>query len=447
MRIVMLGAPGSGKGTQAQLLVEKYRIPQISTGDLLRDAAESDTPLGRQARATMEAGHLVSDDIVLGIIKERLKEKDAERGFIMDGFPRTLVQAESLDQMLEEMGKPLDAVLYMDVDNDQLMQRLVGRRTCTKCAKVYNVYTSPPIIDGRCDNCGHRLHHRADDNEETIGNRLRVYEQHTSPLIDYYQDKELLTTIDAVGEINQIFGRLTAFLKQFTGKKYEQKQAAAARAREEAKAEAKRIEEEQTARLAAMIEEKAAEHKAAMAKKEEEEAEKTAAKKAKTKKKAAKKKVTKKKATKKKAAKKKVTKKKATKKKTTKKKVTKKKATKKKATKKKATKKRVAKKKVAKKKTAKKKAVKRKTTKRKVAKKKVAKKKTAKRKVAKKKVTKKKATRKKVSRKRPAKKKTAKKKAAKKKVSRRKTTKKKPARKKVTRKKATKKKDRQKESR
>ena len=301
MRIVMLGAPGSGKGTQAQLLGDKHRIPQISTGDLLREAAASDSPLGRQAKTTMDAGHLVSDDIVLGIIRERIRKPDAKRGFIMDGFPRNLAQAEALDNMLEEIGRPLDAVLYMAVDNDQLMQRLVGRRTCTKCAKVYNVYTSPPIIEGRCDNCGHRLHHRADDNEETIGNRLRVYELHTSPLIEYYTQQEKLETVDAVGEINQIFTRLQRFLKQFTGKKYEQKQADAAKARADARLEAKRLEEEQTERLAAMIAEKAAEAKDAG---ESKVAKKAQASKPKAKKAAAKKKVTKKKVARKKVAKK-----------------------------------------------------------------------------------------------------------------------------------------------
>ncbi|NNF17895.1 MAG: adenylate kinase, partial [Gammaproteobacteria bacterium] len=392
MRIVMLGAPGSGKGTQAQLLVEKYKIPQISTGDLLRAAAETDTPLGKQAKATMESGHLVSDEIVLEIIKERLREPDAKGGFIMDGFPRTIVQAEALDAMLEELGRPLDAVLYMEVDNDHLIQRLVGRRTCTKCAKVYNIYTSPPIIDGRCDNCGHRLHHRADDNEETIGNRLRVYELHTSPLIDYYEKNEVLESINAVGRINEIFSRLTRFLKQFTGKKYQQKQEEAARLRAEARAEAKRLEEEQAERLAAMIAETAAANKAAREREQQNEGEgsgKTAKSTRRATKKAGKKAASKK-TVKKKAGKKKVAKKKATKKKVAKKKVAKKKVATKKVAKKKVAKKKVAKKKVARKKVAKKKVAKKKVAKKKVAKKKVAKKKVAKKKVAKKKVAKKK---------------------------------------------------------
>jgi len=204
MRIVLLGAPGSGKGTQAGLLAERYNIPQIATGDLLREAVVSSSTLGRQAKIAMDAGHLVGDDIVLGIVQERILRPDARNGFILDGFPRSLPQAEALDQLLSSVGRPLDLALLLAVDVDALLQRLVGRRTCLSCGQVYNVFYSPPHIDGRCDACGGRLRHRADDNEETIGNRLRVYETQTFPVIDYYKEQGKLRTVQGVGEISDI---------------------------------------------------------------------------------------------------------------------------------------------------------------------------------------------------------------------------------------------------
>ena len=205
MRIVMLGAPGSGKGTQAQLLVEKYKIPQISTGDLLREAVDSGSALGRQAKVAMDAGQLVNDEVVLGIIHERIMRPDARKGFILDGFPRNQLQAEALDQLLGGLGRPLNLALLVAVDVDALLQRLVGRRTCLSCGAMYNMFYSPPHIDGRCDECGGKLRHRADDNEETIGNRLRVYETHTIPVIEYYKEQEKLRTVQGVGEIQDIF--------------------------------------------------------------------------------------------------------------------------------------------------------------------------------------------------------------------------------------------------
>jgi adenylate kinase len=205
MRIVLLGAPGSGKGTQARLLAERFNIPQITTGDLLRAAVVSTSTLGRQAKMAMDAGHLVGDDIVLGIIQDRILRPDARNGFILDGFPRSLAQAEALDQLLSSVGRSLDLALLLAVDVDALLQRLVGRRTCLSCGQVYNVFYSPPHIDGRCDACGGRLRHRADDNEETIGNRLRVYETQTFPVIDYYKEQGKLRTVQGVGEIADIF--------------------------------------------------------------------------------------------------------------------------------------------------------------------------------------------------------------------------------------------------
>src|SRR5579859_1277329 len=212
MRIVLLGAPGSGKGTQAKLLTEKYRIPHVSTGDLLRANLAAGTPLGLQAKAAMDAGQLVSDDLVLAIIRERLKNPDAKKGFILDGFPRNIPQANALDAMLRNIGQPLDPAILMEVDFDILMQRLTARRTCENCGAAYNVYTNPPRLEDQCDRCGGPLHHRADDNEETIGNRLRVYETQTKPLIGYYRDQGRYETVDAVGDVKEILKRMIAVL-------------------------------------------------------------------------------------------------------------------------------------------------------------------------------------------------------------------------------------------
>ena len=208
MRIVLLGAPGSGKGTQAKLLAEKFTIPQISTGDLLRAAVAAGSPLGLQAKASMDSGQLVSDSIVLGMIEERLAKPDTQKGFILDGFPRNIPQAEALDALLEKLHKPLDSGLLIDVDFEILLQRLTGRRTCESCSKIYNVYTSPPRFDERCDTCGGNLRHRADDNEETIGNRLRVYEVQTAPAVAYYRNQGKLRAVEGIGDIPDIFAAI-----------------------------------------------------------------------------------------------------------------------------------------------------------------------------------------------------------------------------------------------
>ncbi|HEU5399657.1 MAG TPA: adenylate kinase [Gammaproteobacteria bacterium] len=212
MRIVLLGAPGSGKGTQAKLLADKYRIPHISTGDLLRANLAAGTPLGLQAKAAMDSGQLVSDDLVLAIIRDRLKSPDSRKGFILDGFPRNIPQAQALDGTLRAINQPLDAAVLMEVDFDILMQRLTGRRTCENCGAAYNVYTNPPRLEDQCDRCGGPLHHRADDNEETIGNRLRVYESQTKPLIGYYRDQGRYETVDGVGDVKEITKRMIAVL-------------------------------------------------------------------------------------------------------------------------------------------------------------------------------------------------------------------------------------------
>ena len=215
MRIVLLGAPGSGKGTQAKLLTEQYRVPQISTGDLLREAVKAETDLGLQAKAAMDAGRLVSDDIVLGMIRDRLSAPDARNGFILDGFPRNNAQAEALDRLLDDMGQPLQGAILISVEIDTLMQRLTGRRTCESCGQVYNIYTSPSKLDDRCDKCGGRLRHRGDDNEETIGNRLRVYEAQTTPLISYYTAQNKLHTVTGTGEISSIYSDITGIIDSF----------------------------------------------------------------------------------------------------------------------------------------------------------------------------------------------------------------------------------------
>jgi adenylate kinase len=203
----MLGAPGSGKGTQAQRLQQDHQLPQVSTGDLLRRAVADKTPLGLKAKATMDAGELVSDEIVLGMIKERLAKPDAKRGFILDGFPRNLAQADSLNAVLAELAQKIDAAVLMDVDFEILMKRLTGRRTCSKTGQVLNIYFSPPAEIEACRKAGGELLQRDDDNETTIRNRLQVYERQTAPLIDYYSKRGLLKKVEATGEVNDVYAR------------------------------------------------------------------------------------------------------------------------------------------------------------------------------------------------------------------------------------------------
>jgi adenylate kinase len=208
MRIVLLGAPGSGKGTQAKLLVERLGVPQISTGDLLRAAVAAQSPLGLKAKAAMDAGELVSDDIVLGMIRERIAQADAKAGFILDGFPRNSAQATALDTLLAELNQDIDRAIHIQVPFDELLKRLTGRRTCTQCGALYNVYFSPPKQDGICDRCGGALMQRDDDNEQTISRRLRVYEDQTQPLIEYYERQGKLATVSGSGEVTEILRRI-----------------------------------------------------------------------------------------------------------------------------------------------------------------------------------------------------------------------------------------------
>ena len=212
MRIVLLGAPGCGKGTQAKKLMADKNIPQISTGDMLREAATSGTRLGLKAKALMDAGNLVPDDVVLGIISERLTRPDAQDGFILDGFPRRTRQGLDLEELLDQMGTPLDAAVLLDVDFEILMRRLTGRRTCSLTGKLLNIHFSSQEELDVCTSAGGKLIQREDDNEETIRNRLEVYRENTEPLIEFYRTRGKLIIVDADGPINEIYKRMTAAL-------------------------------------------------------------------------------------------------------------------------------------------------------------------------------------------------------------------------------------------
>jgi len=212
MRIVLLGAPGCGKGTQAARLIEKYKIPQISTGDMLRAAMAGGTALGEKAKSYVNAGALVPDDVILGLIDERLDQPDAASGFILDGFPRSIPQADGLEQMLAKRGTKLQRVLKLDVAKKVLIDRLTSRRICPGCAAVYNVLTNPPANEGICDRCGTAVTQREDDTEETVRRRLNVYESSTAPLIDYYDGRNLLSIVGGEGSTDEVFQRITAAL-------------------------------------------------------------------------------------------------------------------------------------------------------------------------------------------------------------------------------------------
>lgn len=201
LNVVLLGAPGSGKGTQAERISPAFSVPHISTGDMLRAALAAGTPLGLEAKRYMEAGELVPDDVVVGLIRERLADEDARRGFLLDGFPRTLEQARALDAMLTRSARALTDVVLIDVPEDELVQRLSGRRMCRGCGKGYHTVFDPPKKDSVCDICGGELYQRADDNEETVRNRLEVYRRQTEPLIEYYSELGVLKTVTGGGRM------------------------------------------------------------------------------------------------------------------------------------------------------------------------------------------------------------------------------------------------------
>ena len=214
MRIVLLGAPGSGKGTQAKKLMADMKIPQISSGDMLREAAAAGTEIGRKAKAIIDSGHLVSNDIVLEIVRERLDQPDAADGFILDGFPRTEQQALDLENLLDQLGTPLDAAILLDVDGEVLMQRLTGRRTCSRTGRLLNIHFSSQEELDACTDAGGALIQREDDNEETIGSRLDIYHAQTEPLIDFYRGRETLKSVNATGSVDEVYGRFLEALQE-----------------------------------------------------------------------------------------------------------------------------------------------------------------------------------------------------------------------------------------
>ena len=213
MGIILLGPPGAGKGTQAKKLTQEFSIPQISTGDMLRAAVKNGTALGKQAKAFMDAGGLVPDEVVIGIVKERLAESDCGKGFILDGFPRTIPQAKALDRVTKELGKEITFVLSLEVDQGDLMARLCGRRTCTGCGAMYHVKFNPPKVEGKCDKCGMSLIQRDDDKEETITNRLDNYNKATAPLLDFYRNTGKIRSVMASGEIDAIYVEIVKILR------------------------------------------------------------------------------------------------------------------------------------------------------------------------------------------------------------------------------------------
>lgn len=212
MNLVLMGLPGAGKGTQAEKIVEKYEIPHISTGDMFRAAIKERTALGLQAKEYMDRGDLVPDEVTIGIVRERLSKDDCQRGFLLDGFPRTVAQAEALESMLTELGRSIDSVINIQVDKEILMERLTGRRICKDCGATYHLVFNPPAQSGVCDKCGGELYQREDDNAETVANRLEVNMKQAQPLLDFYQSKGYLHNINGQQEIEQVFADICELL-------------------------------------------------------------------------------------------------------------------------------------------------------------------------------------------------------------------------------------------
>lgn len=217
MRTILLGPPGAGKGTQASRIVDAYGVPHISTGDILRANVAAGTPLGNEAKRFMDAGDLVPDDVIIGMVGERLAEPDAREGFLFDGFPRTVPQAEALDEVLVARDVPLDVVLELVVDHDEVVTRLTGRRTCSGCGRIFHVDYDPPATEGVCDDCGGELQQRADDREDVVRNRLEVYREQTEPLVAFYDTRGQLVRIDAQGSVEDVTERVLAALERVAG--------------------------------------------------------------------------------------------------------------------------------------------------------------------------------------------------------------------------------------
>ncbi|RII25868.1 MAG: adenylate kinase [Geobacter sp.] len=213
MNIILLGPPGAGKGTQANILIKKFGIPQISTGDILRRAVKDQTPMGVKAKAFMDSGALVPDEVVVGIVGERLVQADCAAGFILDGFPRTVAQADALKSMLISNGKSIEHVLSIEVNRDELLQRITGRRTCRGCGRGYHIVFDPPKSAGKCDECGNELYQRDDDSEATMAKRLSVYDEQTAPLVSYYGNENLLRRIPGMGSIDEIQSAILGVLE------------------------------------------------------------------------------------------------------------------------------------------------------------------------------------------------------------------------------------------
>ncbi|CEE00011.1 MULTISPECIES: adenylate kinase [Bacillaceae] len=212
MNLILMGLPGAGKGTQAEKIVQKYQIPHISTGDMFRQAIKDGTELGLKAKSYMDKGELVPDEVTVGIVRERLSKSDCQAGFLLDGFPRTVQQAESLDQILNDLNKKIDYCIHINVDKNILMERLTGRRICKSCGATYHLVFNPPQVANTCDKCGGELYQRPDDHAETVQNRLDVNVKQMKPLLDFYASKDVLKTINGVQEINKVFEEIDKLL-------------------------------------------------------------------------------------------------------------------------------------------------------------------------------------------------------------------------------------------
>ncbi|MBM7663342.1 adenylate kinase [Bacillus mesophilus] len=213
MNLILMGLPGAGKGTQAEQIVEQYHIPHISTGDMFRTAIKEGTELGLKAKSFMDQGQLVPDEVTIGIVRERLGKDDCKKGFLLDGFPRTVAQAEALEDLLNQLERTLDYVLHIHVDQGLLMDRLTGRRICKNCGSTYHLEFNPPAVEGVCDKCGGELYQRDDDNAETVGNRLDVNTKQMKPLLDFYQGKGYLRTINGQQDIHDVFADINGYLE------------------------------------------------------------------------------------------------------------------------------------------------------------------------------------------------------------------------------------------
>jgi adenylate kinase len=214
MKIIILGPPGAGKGTQAQLISNEYGISKLSTGDILRSFCKEDSDLCSKAKTFMDTGHLVPDDLIIKIVKAELKKPEIARGYILDGFPRTVFQAEALDDLLLEMNDRIDYVFILDASLNEIVKRLSGRRSCPGCGRTYHIFYNPPEVEGRCNFCGSVLFQRQDDSEETINHRLHVYENQTKPLIKYYTKKGVVYHVNGLGEINDIYMLINSFIRK-----------------------------------------------------------------------------------------------------------------------------------------------------------------------------------------------------------------------------------------